>query len=100
MMAPNLNTPAGRVDKIDATAKPANPRIPTHFEVFIEALAGLGLGALRPESITAFRREIEDWGWKGTAQKAGVDSQALREAYDDTMERLRLMFSPVDGSDE
>jgi hypothetical protein len=103
MMATNLNTPAGRVDKSDAITEPATPRAPTRFqtfEFFIGALASLGLGRLCPESITAFRREIEDWGWKGTAQKACVDPQALREAYDDTMEQLRRMFEPVDGSDE
>jgi hypothetical protein len=68
-------------------------------EILTRAAVALGHQRINPESLTDLKTSVDDWGWRGTAAKAGVTGPELRAAYNDFMNGLRAMFAPLDDDD-
>jgi hypothetical protein len=67
-------------------------------EVLIDVLKGLGYDRINPEGLIELRQSIEDWGYSGTAEKAGgsYSGAELKFAFNSFMDMGREMFAPVE----
>lgn len=69
---------------------------PDHTAVIQKAISALGHDRISPESLTALRQSVYDWGMKGTAQKAGIPADEFEVSYIRWMDMMQQMFAPVD----
>ena len=53
----------------------------TTTDTVTRAIQALGFDRISPESLTALRTSIEDWGYCGTAAKVGIPVEELRPAF-------------------
>ena len=65
------------------------------IEIITRVVRALGHAAINPESIVALRQSISDWGYMGTAQKAGITASELRFAHEDFNAQMDAMFAPT-----